>query len=168
MKPKEITPQLKVSILNQSEWSLKEQNPEKYTMIIFYRGYHCPVCKKQLETVAENLSEFKQRGIDVVAISMDTKERAEKSLNEWKINGLAIGHDLPLETAKAWGLYLSKAISDKEPDLFSEPAIFLIKPNGTLFFASIQTMPFARPKITDLIKSIDFVEDKNYPARGEA
>ena len=80
---------------------------------------------------------------------------------------LKIGCQMTIETAKEWDLYLSKAISDKEPELFSEPAIFLIKPDGSLFFASIQSMPFARPKIEDILKSIDFVENKDYPARGE-
>nr|WP_238566815.1 peroxiredoxin-like family protein [Nonlabens ulvanivorans] len=157
-----------MTLIDQTKWSLESQKPNKYTLTVFYRGYHCPVCKKQLETVTDHLPDFKERGIDVIAISMDSKERAEKSSKEWNVEGLTIGYDLPVETAKEWGLYLSKAISDKEPDLFSEPAIFLIKPDKTLFFASIQTMPFARPKIADLIKSIDFVEDKHYPARGEA
>ncbi|KEZ92731.1 peroxiredoxin-like family protein [Nonlabens ulvanivorans] len=168
MKPKQHTPKLEVTLIDQTKWSLESQKPNKYTLTVFYRGYHCPVCKKQLETVTDHLPDFKERGIDVIAISMDSKERAEKSSKEWNVEGLTIGYDLPVETAKEWGLYLSKAISDKEPDLFSEPAIFLIKPDKTLFFASIQTMPFARPKIADLIKSIDFVEDKHYPARGEA
>ncbi|WP_397301797.1 peroxiredoxin-like family protein [Nonlabens ulvanivorans] len=168
MKPKQHTPKLEVTLIDQTKWSLESQKPNKYTLIVFYRGYHCPVCKKQLETVSDHLPDFKERGIDVITISMDSKERAEKSSKEWNVEGLTIGYDLPVETAKDWGLYLSKAISDKEPDLFSEPAIFLIKPDKTLFFASIQTMPFARPKIADLIKSIDFVEDKHYPARGEA
>ncbi|GAK76701.1 conserved domain protein [Nonlabens ulvanivorans] len=168
MKPKQHTPpKLEATLIDQTKWSLESQKPNKYTLTVFYRGYHCPVCKKQLETVTDHLSDFKERGIDVIAISMDSKERAEKSSKEWNVEGLTIGYDLPVETAKDWGLYLSKAISDKEPDLFSEPAIFLIKPDKTLFFASIQTMPFARPKIADLIKSIDFVEDKHYPARGE-
>ena len=29
-------------------------------------------------------------------------------------------------------------------------------------------MPFARPKVEDLIKAIQFIKDKDYPARGKA
>ncbi|PQJ31204.1 alkyl hydroperoxide reductase [Nonlabens arenilitoris] len=167
MKPKEITPNLEVTLSNHETWSLKEQKIDTYLMIVFYRGYHCPVCKKQLETVTEKLPDFEERGVDVIAISMDHINRLEKTTKEWDVDGLKIGCRMTKETAKEWDLYLSKAISDKEPELFSEPAIFLIKPDGSLFFASIQSMPFARPKIEDILKSIDFVENKDYPARGE-
>src|SRR3972149_1495142 len=55
----------------------------------------------------------------------------------------------------------------EETSLFNEPGLFLIKPDRTLYCASVQTMPFARPQFADLLGAIDFVIDKNYPARGE-
>jgi hypothetical protein len=39
--------------------------------------------------------------------------------------------------------------------------------DGTLYFASVQTMPFARPAFGDILGALDFVIAKNYPARGE-
>lgn len=55
----------------------------------------------------------------------------------------------------------------EEPELFAEPGIFLIKPDQTLYFASIQTMPFARPRFDEILKAIEFVVGREYPARGE-
>jgi hypothetical protein len=55
----------------------------------------------------------------------------------------------------------------EEPALFSEPGLFLVRPDGTLYFATVQTMPFARPHFDDIVKAIDFVLAKDYPARGE-
>ena len=49
----------------------------------------------------------------------------------------------------------------------SEPALYLIRPDGTLYFGSVQTMPFARPHFSDIIAAIDYVSKNNYPARGE-
>jgi hypothetical protein len=43
-----------------------------------------------------------------------------------------------------------------------------VKPDGTLYWASISTMPFARPHFDEMGQAIDFVLNKNYPARGEA
>ena len=63
---------------------------------------------------------------------------------------------------------MSKGISKKEPAVFFEPAVFLVKPNNTLYAASIQSMPFARPSINDLVKATNFIIDKDYPARGES
>jgi hypothetical protein len=54
-----------------------------------------------------------------------------------------------------------------EPALFSEPAIYLVRPDGTLYFGSVQTMPFARPHFSDILTAIDFVVKNKYPARGE-
>ena len=62
MKPQEKTPLLKINLINGTNWSLGKQQADKYTLIVFYRGLHCPVCKKQLEEVANNLEEFTKRG----------------------------------------------------------------------------------------------------------
>ena len=65
-------------------------------------------------------------------------------------------------------LHLDKSWHDltgvEEPPLFSELGLFLVRPDRTLYFASVQTMPFARPRFTDILAAIDFVTAKNYPA----
>jgi hypothetical protein len=43
-----------------------------------------------------------------------------------------------------------------------------VKPDGTLYWASISSMPFARPNFSEIAQALDFVLSKNYPARGEA
>jgi len=54
----------------------------------------------------------------------------------------------------------------EEPSLFVEPGIFVVRPNQTLYFAIVQTMPFARPSFGNILKAIDSVIAKDYPARG--
>ena len=54
-----------------------------------------------------------------------------------------------------------------EPERFPEPGLFLVRPDHTLYFASVQTMPFARPEFKDILQAIAFVIEKDYPARGE-
>ena len=56
----------------------------------------------------------------------------------------------------------------EEPSLFAEPGLFLVKPDATLYWGSVSTMPFARPHFADIGGAIDFAVSKNYPARGEA
>jgi len=78
-----------------------------------------------------------------------------------------------LEKAREWGLYISSgrgttSAGVEEPPLFAEPGLFLVKPDGTLYWASISTMPFARPHFGEIAGAIDFAIAKNYPARGEA
>lgn len=167
IKPRTETPDLQINLVNDSKWRLSEQKPENFTMVVFYRGKHCPVCKTYLQTVQKHIDTFKDKGVNVIAISSDTKEKARATYEEWDIRNVPIGFGFPIEEARKWGLYISNGIKD-EPDQFTEPAVFLITPQQMLYASSIQTMPFARPKIEDLLKSIDFVLEKNYPARGEA
>lgn len=166
IKPKTEVPDLEVALINDTQWSLRAQQSETFTLLVFYRGLHCPICRKYLEALAEKLEDFSERGVHLIAISCDSEERAKKAGNEWDITDLPVGFDLTIDTAKDWGLYISKGISDKEPELFSEPGLFLIRPDHTLYASAVQTMPFARPNWDDILNAIDYVEKKQYPARG--
>jgi hypothetical protein len=85
---------------------------------------------------------------------------------------LRFGHSLSLAVARQWGLYISasrgkSSANIDEPSLFSEPGVFLVRPDGTLYYGAVQTMPFARPLFSELLQAIDFAITKDYPARGE-
>lgn len=168
MKPREKTPDITIDLVNDTKWNLGEQDPKQFTMIVFYRGKHCPVCKSYLEELQEKLSKFTDRGVNVIAISANSEKLSKETYKEWNIPDIPVGFEFPIEDARTWGLFVSKGIKDEEPETFFEPALFLIKPNQDLYCASIQTMPFARPSFDDIVKAIDFVVDKDYPARGEA
>ena len=88
------------------------------------------------------------------------------------VSALRLGYGLDLATARAWGLYISAgrgttSIGIEEPALFSEPGLFLVRADGTLYYMAIQTMPFARPPARELLAALDFVIKADYPARGE-
>ncbi len=166
-KPRQEVPELVVNTVNGMDWNLRETEPENFNLVIFYRGLHCPVCKSYLEELNGLISDYSERGVNVIAISSNNKELAEKTVENWDIENVNIGYDMPIEEARKWDLYISEGINDKEPNEFIEPALFLIRPDQTLYASSIQSMPFARPKLKELLKSIDFVLDKDYPARGE-
>ncbi|NVO32790.1 peroxiredoxin-like family protein [Hymenobacter lapidiphilus] len=168
IKPTTQVPSLKVDLIGGGSFSLADAKPEYMTMLVFYRGHHCPVCRKNLQQLQTKLADFEALGIKAVAISTNTLELAEQTKQDWKIADVPLGYGLSTEKAREWGLYISKGISDSEPAEFSEPGLFLVLPDGTLYAASIQTMPFTRPDFEDLLGGLRFVKDKNYPARGEA
>ena len=43
-----------------------------------------------------------------------------------------------------------------------------VRPDATLYSAHVQSTPFARPHLDNLLTALEFVRDKDYPARGEA
>jgi peroxiredoxin len=166
--PRKPVPDLEVTTTGGSTWRLADRSPQHLLLVLFYRGLHCPICRLQLREWDAKLEELAKRGVDAIAVSTDTRERALRTPEEWGLKNVTLGYGLSIETARAWGLYVSRAIKDSEPPEFSEPGLFLIKPDKTLFAAQVSTMPFARPPFADIVRAIDFVIQNNYPARGEA
>lgn len=170
--PRQPVPALEVPTVGGGTWSLAEQTPEHFTMVVFYRGLHCPICSRYMGGLAQKLDEFERRGISVVAISSDSAERAGEAKDKWKLGRLTVGYGLDLDTARRWGLYISTSRGKtstgvEEPALFSEPGLFIVRPDGTLYFGTAQTMPFARPSFQEVLGALDFVIKNDYPARGE-
>lgn len=170
--PRQPVPDLAVDLVGGGTWSLAKQKPENFTMVVFYRGLHCPICKGYLGDLAKKADEFADLGVNIVVISSDDAERASKAKSEWHLENLDVGYGLSLDRAREWGLYVSAGVGKtsigiEEPALFSEPGLFMVRPDGTLYFASVQTMPFARPAFGDILKAVAFVNTRGYPARGE-
>ena len=173
LKPRQPVPALELDLAGGGHWSLAAQQPQNYSMIVFYRGLHCPVCRKYTTELNGMIEEFNKRGVSTVLASTDPKERAEQAKAQWGLPNLTIGYGVSIDTARQWGLYISTSrgvtsAGIEEPPLFAEPGLFLVRPDRTLYWASISTMPFARPHFNEIAQAIDFTLSKNYPARGEA
>jgi peroxiredoxin len=161
-----LAPSLEVQTVDGQVWKLADQHPQNYTVILFYRGLHCPICKQQLGELEQRLEEFKKLGVKAIAISGDSYDRAQATKQEWKIPNVTIGYGLSVESMRRWGLYISKGASEKEPSLFNEPALFLLKPDRTVAYAVINSGPFDRPHLSDVVEGIDFILKNQYPIRG--
>jgi len=148
LMPRRPVPTLAVPTTAGDTWSITERRPEHFAMIVVYRGLHCPICSGYLKDLDNKLDHFTRRGVEVIALSSDPAERADAAKRDWQLERLTLGYGLGLDTARQWGL-------------------FLVKPDATLYFASVQSMPFARPSFAEVLKALDFVLERDYPARGE-
>ena len=167
LKPGSTAPDIDLPLTIEARFKLSDQTPDAFTMLVFYRGKHCPICRNYLEELGGRLSDFTDRGINVFAISMDDEDRAMVVDEEWETHDLPLDYGLPEDQARVWGLYISeKREGSEEPDVFSEPGLFLLKPDRTVYFAVTQSMPFTRPSLDQLLKGIDIAMEKDYPARG--
>ena len=167
VKPRQPAPALSVQLAGGGAWTLGAIKPDAFDMIVVYRGLHCPICKTYLGELEGKLPDFAKRGVNVIALSTDSRERAEQAKAEWGLTNLKVGYGLPLETARAWELYISSSIRDGEPPQFSEPGLFLVKPDGTLFFSSRTSAPWGRPPFDQMLRGIDIATERKMPARGE-
>ena len=169
--PRRTVPPLTADLVGGGTWSSTAPGGETFTLVVFYRGLHCPICKTYLGSLERLLPEFAKRGVKVVTLSSDSAERAARAKEEWGLAEMTVGR-VTVEAARSWGLYVSTgrgptSIGIEEPAVFSEPGVFILKPDASLYFVSTQSMPFARPKFEEMLAAIDFVVAKDYPARGE-
>jgi peroxiredoxin len=172
LMPRQPVPTLQVPTLAHGDFDLATDAAPNFTLVVFYRGLHCPICLKYLLELARLQPEFDKRGVKLVALSSDGPERAQAMADKLKAPDLRMGHSLTLSNAREWGLYISTSrgttsIGIEEPALFSEPGVFIVQPDGSLYYGAVQTMPFARPHFDELLAALDFALAKNYPARGE-
>ena len=172
MLPRYPVPALNVALTSGGRFVLGASPGERFDLLVFYRGLHCPICTKYLLELERLGAEFASRRVQPVAISSDTEERGRQMAEKVKADTVKFAYGLSLRSARQWGLYISTArgktsIGIEEPALFSEPGVFLVRPDGTLYYGAVQTMPFARPPLQDLLSAIDFAISRDYPARGE-
>jgi hypothetical protein len=62
--------------------------------------------------------------------------------------------------------FVSRGINDDEPPIFSEPALFLISPDATVYYEAILSVPVGRPRLDDLLGGIEYWTNNQCPARG--
>ena len=170
--PRQAVPELNVETLKDGSFNLSQDHGNFGTLVVFYRGLHCPLCATYLKELERLTPDFEDRGVKTIAVSSDSQERAEQMAESVGAKNLRFGYGLPLSVATEWGLYISTSrgttsIGIEEPALFSEPGVFLVRGDGTLYFSSVQTMPFVRPHFKEMVGALDFVIKNEYPARGE-
>ena len=158
-------PALTLPLAGGGTYDLSAESPEAATMVIFYRGVHCPVCEGYLGKVAEKAAAFAEAGMPIVLASMDNQERAEKAKADWGLADLPVAYGMTEEQARAWGLYISTSIKDAELPVFCEPGTFWVKPDGSLYLIDIASMPFARPDLDILLSRVVAIGN-GYPPRG--
>ena len=103
LMPRETVPALKVPALAHGDFDLATDAAPEFTLVAAYRGLHCPICTKYLLELGRLQPEFDKRGVKVIALSGDTKERAQAMADKLTALDLRIGYGLPLADARALG-----------------------------------------------------------------
>jgi peroxiredoxin len=183
VRPRRPAPDLTVPLLSGGTYRLAVRHPDGYTMVVFFRGLHYPVCRAQLSELNRRLDGIRHQDIEVIAVSAETRARTEQLASEWKLDRLPLAYGFTEEQMRSWGLFVSHGINDGEPAVFSEPGLFLIAAgelsgdvgaaraaasDGTVYYESILSMPAGRPRLDDLLGALKYWREHDYPARGEA
>ncbi len=73
--------------------SLSEQLKKGQVVLIFYRGYWCPVCNKYLSKFQEDITQILDKGASVIAVSPEQNDGLEKTINKNGIKFSVISDD---------------------------------------------------------------------------
>jgi|SRR5688572_4621305 len=166
IRPGQNAPRTTLPTVRHGRWTLTGLHPHAFEMLVFYRGKHCLDCKKYLKKLVSLVPQFRRRGVQPIAISMDDETRARESVIEWELGELPVAYGLTEDAARHWGLFISDAIKPSEPGRFSEPGLFLVQPDGLLHYAAITSMTFGRPDLGAMLDAIDYLQEHDDPPRG--
>jgi len=173
--PGDTMPALDARLVSGEPWTLAGEKSARLALLAFYRGLFCSICRVWVADLDRLVPEFEKRGVSVIALSCDKEEGARKAVQGWGLRQLRVGHGLDVEDARRAGLYISEgrglnpASGEKEPMLFAEPALMLVRPEGELYAAWIQSTPYARVHIAEILTAVDNFVAKNLPEpRGSA
>jgi peroxiredoxin len=164
--PGTLAPALRFNTSDGVPWTLGERPPEIFTLVAFYRGVFCPYCREFISSLDRLAYEFRTRGIQPIAVSVDSQELARAAVEQWKLTQLPIGYGLDLDVARQWGLFISQVDREGRTARFTEPGMFLIKPKNEIYAAFLSSLPCGRPDLASLISGLDFLAKQGYPARG--
>ncbi|WP_299220768.1 redoxin domain-containing protein [uncultured Psychrobacter sp.] len=160
-------PEMEVQLYNGEMQSLgKPAHGHDWKLVVIYRGQHCPMCTKYLNELETRKASFYKTGVDIIAVSGDSKEQLESHFDDIDIN-FPIAYGLSVEQMKTLGLYISDPRSENETDHpFAEPGIYVVNDKGDIQVVDISNNPFVRPDLEILAEGLAFIRDKDYPIRG--
>ncbi|MBI3931657.1 MAG: peroxiredoxin family protein, partial [Chloroflexi bacterium] len=121
------------------------------TVLLFYRGEWCPVCNLQLHSLQEKLAEFQKENAQILAVSTDTPENSQKLIAKHNL-GFPVLAGLSRETVEAYDLFFNDGKGH------AEPAVFILRPDGAVAYASLQSGPLGRPGNDDLLRIVRRVQ----------
>ena len=69
LMPRQPVPALRVPTVAHGNFDLAEDAPQAFSLVVFYRGLHCPICAKYLIELGTYAEEFAARGVATIAVS---------------------------------------------------------------------------------------------------
>ena len=113
-------------------------------VIVFYRGFWCVQCKKQLVELEAEYKDMLHAGLHVYAISVDPPEENKKLRAKLKLSYPLLS-DVGGKVARAWHVL-------DESTTIAKPASIVVKAGGAIHYRYVGKDPNDRPHSTDLRK----------------
>jgi len=120
-------PEFKLKDQTGVEVSLKEMRKKGPVVLMFYRGYWCPFCNRELKSFQDSLGVIQTKGAQVVAITPETKEGIDSTIARTGVI-FPILHDEDMKVASAYQVAFT--VDDRTLGRYKTGGIDLLKNNG--------------------------------------
>lgn len=125
--------------------------------IVVYRGSHCPLCKETLRGLSALQSQYKEAGVQLIAVSADNSSKAQSLIDEVGFKG-DVGMGLTSSQMELLGLYTTAGRNEKGATLHSEPAVFVTDSEGVLVGVTKSNVPFMRLDMELVLNGIKYLK----------
>jgi peroxiredoxin len=120
-------PDFKAKDQNGNEIVLKDLRKKGPVVIIFYRGYWCPYCTRELQKLQDSLQLIMDKGAQLIAITPERQDGVAKTIEKTKANYSIITDD-ELKIMKAYSV--AYQVDDKTISRYKMANIDLAANNG--------------------------------------
>ncbi|MEN8125397.1 MAG: peroxiredoxin-like family protein [Bacteroidota bacterium] len=139
-------------------------------LLVFYRGYWCPHCRKHLASLQENFKALTDKGVYVIVVTPETIEKTQETSK--KLNtGFSIVHDVDNKIMKDYKVafevnkenipnyysVVSKrvvAYNVENNNVLPVPATYLIDKNGKITYVQYDPNYKNRSDFNEILESL--------------
>jgi peroxiredoxin len=125
-----------------SVWHLRELQDGRPVVLIFYHGYHCVSCVRQLFEINKDLPLFREAGARVVAVSADPLELTRRRFQQHGPFDFPVLSDPDHKVAQIYEVF-KPAQQGMTTDILRH-GTFVIDPGGTVHWVNIGDAPLRR------------------------
>jgi len=148
---------------------LKELLKQGKVVLVFYRGYWCPHCNRQLKKLQDSLQLIKDKGATLLAVTAEKPESirqtVEKTHAQYSIlydEGLKImkaydvEYEIPENTMTRYrntGIRIEE-INGKNGNYLPVPAVYIIGDEQTVTYRFFEPDYKKRPSVSEILKNL--------------
>lgn len=172
-----VAPVFQAADADNATFVLENALKEGPVVLIFYRGFWCPVCNKHLGLLQDSLKMIEAKGARVIAVSPEKPEYLNEMANKTGAE-FTLLYDEGYKIAKAYdvnflpdmmnrltyniflGANLKKTHSDESQRL-PIPATYIVSPEGVIIWRQFDPDYHKRSSVRDIINALDKFKSDN-------
>jgi peroxiredoxin len=162
-------PDFKGKDQNGQEIRLKDLLKKGKVVVVFYRGYWCPYCNKELSRLQDSLQMIIDKGATLVAISPEKPENIGKTVEQTKATYPVI-YDEGLKIMKAYDVAFEvpenmitryrnsnidiEKINGSNGKYLPVPAVYVIDKESTIRYRFFEPDYKKRPSVAEILENL--------------